>query len=252
MPSKAILNAVEKTIKTLPGWREFLLLDVSCGDGELIQRLSLEGCRVEGTHFRQNDYIFKKPAPILKTAALHGGIDLCRPLPFADGTYDVVMATEVLEHLPSHLLFYDEAVRILKPGGHLILTTPNVHCLTSRLRFFLTGQHELRGARLGWHIPADALYSTHHNPVYFPVIHTLLHQRNLEIVRLVHTRTRLADLLTLPLYPLVLAATMVEARHGMKRSPAGGRDLLRWMIDLRMLLNKKLMLLARKGMPSRG
>jgi SAM-dependent methyltransferase len=47
--------------------------------------------------------------------------------PFADQTYDLVLCCELLEHLlinPSHMLF--EIHRVLKPGGYLLLTTPNI------------------------------------------------------------------------------------------------------------------------------
>lgn len=46
--------------------------------------------------------------------------------PFSDNTYDLVLCCEVLEHLlinPSHMLY--EAHRVLKPGGHVLITTPN-------------------------------------------------------------------------------------------------------------------------------
>ncbi len=46
--------------------------------------------------------------------------------PYADNTFDVVLCTELFEHLgydPMHCLF--EIHRILKPGGHLLLSTPN-------------------------------------------------------------------------------------------------------------------------------
>jgi N-acetylglucosaminyl-diphospho-decaprenol L-rhamnosyltransferase len=46
--------------------------------------------------------------------------------PLADGSFDVVLAMEVIEHLnlsPAHMLH--EANRVLVPGGHLLLTTPN-------------------------------------------------------------------------------------------------------------------------------
>lgn len=47
--------------------------------------------------------------------------------PSADATYDLVLCCELLEHLlinPSHMLY--EVHRVLKPGGYLLLTTPNV------------------------------------------------------------------------------------------------------------------------------
>ena len=45
-------------------------------------------------------------------------------LPFADGTFDAVVAAEVLEHLPDDRLAMSELVRVLKPGGRLAVTVP--------------------------------------------------------------------------------------------------------------------------------
>lgn len=50
-------------------------------------------------------------------------------LPFADGTFDTVLCTEVIEHLKHPALAISEMARVLKPGGHLILTAPFVHGL---------------------------------------------------------------------------------------------------------------------------
>ena len=44
-------------------------------------------------------------------------------LGLADGTFDVVLCTEVLEHLPEPQRAVDEMFRVLKPGGTLLLTT---------------------------------------------------------------------------------------------------------------------------------
>ncbi|MCU0464401.1 MAG: methyltransferase domain-containing protein [Anaerolineae bacterium] len=46
-------------------------------------------------------------------------------LPFANNTFDVVLSTEVIEHTPDPLASVLEMVRVLKPGGHLVLSTPN-------------------------------------------------------------------------------------------------------------------------------
>jgi SAM-dependent methyltransferase len=47
------------------------------------------------------------------------------PLPFADGTFDAVFAGELIEHLVDPAQGLSEFRRVLRPGGRLILTTPN-------------------------------------------------------------------------------------------------------------------------------
>jgi SAM-dependent methyltransferase len=56
------------------------------------------------------------------------------PFPFVDGAFDIVLCCEILEHLimdPSHML--REIHRVLKPGGYLLLTTPNFARLENAL-----------------------------------------------------------------------------------------------------------------------
>jgi SAM-dependent methyltransferase len=45
-------------------------------------------------------------------------------LPFADATFDVVIASEILEHIPDDRAAIAEAVRVLRPGGRLAVTVP--------------------------------------------------------------------------------------------------------------------------------
>ena len=49
------------------------------------------------------------------------------PWPYEDNSFDLVTGMEILEHLAlDPYFFYTEAARVLKPGGHLLITTPNV------------------------------------------------------------------------------------------------------------------------------
>jgi len=64
------------------------------------------------------------------------------PLPTEKGSFDVVLCQEIIEHLENPWKLFRDASASLKPGGLLILSTPNIQSSYSRLRFFLTGYHK--------------------------------------------------------------------------------------------------------------
>lgn len=51
-------------------------------------------------------------------------VDLNQPLPFPDASYDTVLLTDVMEHVAEPDALFSELVRILRPGGRLIMGTP--------------------------------------------------------------------------------------------------------------------------------
>ncbi|HKA30153.1 MAG TPA: methyltransferase domain-containing protein, partial [Candidatus Binatia bacterium] len=60
--------------------------------------------------------------------------------PYPDGTFDVVMFAEMIEHLAVNPVWaLSEIHRVLKPGGHLIVTTPNALSI-ERVGSVLTGR----------------------------------------------------------------------------------------------------------------
>ena len=63
-------------------------------------------------------------------------------LPFDSGTFDLVCSFETLEHVPNPPVGLAELVRVTKPGGHLIITTPNYIGLLGAYRMYraLTGR----------------------------------------------------------------------------------------------------------------
>lgn len=64
--------------------------------------------------------------------------DIMDGLPFADSSFEVVYCCEVMEHILGYPEDYmKELYRVLKPGGHMVLTTPNLHRLSNKVRFLL-------------------------------------------------------------------------------------------------------------------
>jgi SAM-dependent methyltransferase len=65
--------------------------------------------------------------------------DVRRPLPFADHSFDYVFSIEGLEHFDNPFVFVAELCRVLKPGGRMFLTTPNIMSVDARLKFLVSG-----------------------------------------------------------------------------------------------------------------
>jgi SAM-dependent methyltransferase len=65
------------------------------------------------------------------------GMDAGDCLPFRDGALDGVLAGEIIEHLYDPALLLRECRRVLRPGGVLVLTTPNLAAAQDRLRFLV-------------------------------------------------------------------------------------------------------------------
>ncbi|GAA4687098.1 class I SAM-dependent methyltransferase [Phytohabitans rumicis] len=87
-------------------------------------------------------------------------LDICRPLPFADGSVDWVYAEHLIEHvtLDDGITWLTEVRRILAPGGLLRLTTPDlatyVDSYTTGSAFFDRHRKRLHAAGLGPPMPA--------------------------------------------------------------------------------------------------
>lgn len=247
MPQPFITTAVLSAVRRLPGFPSLSVLDLSCGEGEILSRLKNEGCQVLGTRYRTGDYIIEHDYAAESRVALRDDVDLLRRLPFADHSFDVVLLIEVLEHLPSHLHVLAEAARVLRPGGHLLITTPNIARIHSRFWFFLSGSHKLIRRRVGWDVATSELYAYHTNPVDFLLFHSLLALSGLRVVRLGFTRFRLKSALWLPLYPLFALATLVEYGGGEgKAHRAGEADLGRLMRHPAMLASEQLFVIAER------
>ncbi|MGD3106346.1 class I SAM-dependent methyltransferase [Streptomyces sp. YGL11-2] len=100
------------------------VLDIGCGDGTAAATAAtpLAGHRIIGVDWSQD--ALRRAATRIPTVVrgelTDGG------LPFATGSADAVLFSEVIEHLVDPDAALDELRRVLRPGGHLMLSTPNL------------------------------------------------------------------------------------------------------------------------------
>jgi SAM-dependent methyltransferase len=100
------------------------VLDVGCGDGTaaVVAAQRNPGHRVIGLDWSAGSLA---RARRLGLTVVRGGVD-APGLPFAAESADVVIMSELIEHLVDTDAALDEAFRVLKPGGSLLLSTPNL------------------------------------------------------------------------------------------------------------------------------
>lgn len=95
------------------------MLEVGCGGGELLQSMNKWGWQTEGIDF---DPVAVKNAR-QKGLEVHLG-DLGSQR-YPDNMFDVVISSHVIEHVPNPNAWVSEGLRILKPGGRMVIVTPN-------------------------------------------------------------------------------------------------------------------------------
>ncbi len=133
-------------------------------------------------------------------------VDMIGRFPFEDESFDFVTSIEGVEHIENHFAFFKEVARVLKPGGHLLLTTPNVSTLASRWKFFTSGFH-LAAAHP---IPTDSpnMYFEHINPIALPSLYFIARRSGLEVTKVLTWKLKRASLFWyFALYPLIRLAT---------------------------------------------
>lgn len=106
------------TLKSLPAGK---LLDVGCGGGRFMNRMRRRGWEVEGIDFDE-----KATGKIVRRYGMKtytGDLITCA-LP--ESSYDAITMSHTIEHLFDPIKTLKECLRILKPGGKLVITTPNI------------------------------------------------------------------------------------------------------------------------------
>jgi len=159
----ATVDLVSKLQPKLPAKH----LDIGSGTGELIKLLR-EKMEIESTACDYTSALMKLD---IKVDVVNLNTE---KLPYADNSFDIVTMTEVVEHLEHYRETLQEAYRVLRKDGILVVSTPNILNLKSRIRFLFFGFYNLFGPL---HFKESNLHTTggHITPIsLFYLVHSFV------------------------------------------------------------------------------
>ena len=135
------------------------VLDIGCGDGLAAGSVLHSQGMYVGVDVSEN---------AVNEATGHGFdarvIEDAQALPFEDNEFDAIVSMEVIEHLKFPLDAIREAIRVLKPGGTMMYTTPNTAYWRLRLDMMVLGKWNPLGDTLAveqpWRDPHVRFFTT--------------------------------------------------------------------------------------------
>jgi SAM-dependent methyltransferase len=203
------------------------VLDVGAGRGGLSRKLLDAGYRVRACDL--DPQAFAVQGVECRRVDAGGG------LPYADASFELVLAVELVEHIEGHAVLFDEIGRVLRSGGSVLFTTPNILSLKSRMRFLLSGYFYSFGT-----LDPDVLdpASQHITPFTLDRYLWRLRQSGLSVSRVATDKLQTSSLLLGFLWPLIRA----YARLTQGRSPS-----VRLENSTTALFGRKLVVIARKA-----
>jgi SAM-dependent methyltransferase len=218
------------------------LLDVSCKEGDVLQALQFRGFLLRGTNYEST-------GPELNGIPIDYGVDLLQRLPYEDESFDVILLIEVIEHLENHRIALGELARLLKSGGVLIVTTPNIMRLNSRLHFFWSGYHKTKRRFIPFDTPLDQAHRFHNYPIDLPILYYLSKQNRLELERVGRSKVKgysrlLFALFGLPVMAYTWYTLLLREKNPIQKKE--NRRLCSWLLNPRTLMEDNLVLRFRK------
>lgn len=104
-----------------------VLLDIGCATGVFLKEAKRAGFKVRGLD------ISRFAVNYCKERGLDVDLGTLGEICYKERSFDIVSMFQLIEHTPEPLSFLKEVFWILKPGGLVVLTTPNYDCFTRKL-----------------------------------------------------------------------------------------------------------------------
>jgi ubiquinone/menaquinone biosynthesis C-methylase UbiE len=212
------------------------VLDAPCGAGALALSLTQAGFEAWGVDLEE------EARPFLHERFLLG--DLNGPLPWPDASFHALFSIEGIEHLENRFSFLREAHRVLRPEGTLLITTPNIVSLRSRMRFLGSGF---------FHRDSRPLNESQRHPLHhiglstFSDVRYALHTSGFVLSHVSFTHVKPVSYLYAVFAPWMYLYTLIAFRK--EKDPAQqerNREIRRTLFSPALLFGENLLLIAKK------
>jgi 2-polyprenyl-3-methyl-5-hydroxy-6-metoxy-1,4-benzoquinol methylase len=213
------------------------LLDAAAGPGVLSKKMREAGFDVVAADI--NNHLFCVPDIVCEKS------DLNQDLPFSDNTFDFILCSNAIEHLENPYHFIRESYRILKEKGILLITTPNILSLKSRVANLLVGFNLFKGRppnevdlyRGGDHIHMASYYE----------LRIALHRNGFQILDATTHQFSPTAMLFFFLFPFIYLSTLrAFIRERNLEQKERNKELFKHVTSFDLIFGKKLFLIAEK------
>ena len=134
MCNPRILTSID-LLNSVMVFKDARIVELGCGDGSLLVEVA-NALGIRDFYGVDIDEVALKKAVGRGVKVFKADLN-SDPLPFKDGFFDAVLMEEVIEHLVNPDNAIREAFRVLKAGGLLLLSTPNLAWWLNRLALLL-------------------------------------------------------------------------------------------------------------------
>ncbi|MBI5145157.1 MAG: class I SAM-dependent methyltransferase [Candidatus Omnitrophica bacterium] len=216
------------------------LLDIGCGDGDYAKMALGLGFKVVAADIDQDRFRYRNEIEFRNC-------DVTKEIPFPDNSFDYILFLEIIEHLKNPYIVLSEVNRILKSNGTLILSTPNILNLKSRLRYLFEGAYEyFREPPLDQaKNPKEVIFNLHLVPYRYQELEYLLSASGFKVEGIF---TSVYDGLGLWfLLPFIKFQAWQKQRRALKKGGIDYRRINKVLLSKELLFGRHLMIQAKKS-----
>jgi len=213
------------------------ILDLPAGNGLLSDAFRAMGHEVVSADINRErpDYVY---------------VDMARHLPFSNGQFDAAVCLEGLEHLVNPVQLIAELCRVVRAGGQIVVSTPNVMNFYSRLHFLFTGvPYQFNPAAVSEVAPGISADRGHVFPLSYFQLRYLFEQHGAGVAHVLGDRYKRKALMPVYLALLPFAwvwSRLLFRRQGDARYPGRNQDLMAASLSGPLLFSRSLVLVLEK------